>query len=173
MIELARELGLALANSSEFVCMKQAQSIFEQNEAIGALMAELNDKRDRLITILTSDDENDIEAVSLTNDIDRNSLPGQRQSHQQTSQKLAGNVAADLDHTARLDKRWVQLQRRIALIAKISDIGTKLPQGIDQITNRPLVHARHALEGVLTACKRQSRSQWTKGRTSIAQKQIR
>ena len=71
MIELARELGLALANSSEFVCMKQAQSIFEQNEAIGALMIELNEKRDRLITILTSDDENDIEAVSLTNDIDR------------------------------------------------------------------------------------------------------
>ena len=38
MIELARELGLALANSSEFICMKQAQSAFEQNEAIGALM---------------------------------------------------------------------------------------------------------------------------------------
>ena len=71
MIELARELGLALANSSEFICMKQAQSTFEQNEAIGALMTELNDKRDRLIAILTSDDENDIEAVSLTNDIDR------------------------------------------------------------------------------------------------------
>ena len=69
MIELARELGLALANSSEFICMKQAQSTFEQNEAIGALMTELNDKRDRLIAILTSDDENDIEAVSLTNDI--------------------------------------------------------------------------------------------------------
>ena len=71
MIELARELGLALANSSEFNCMKQAQSAFEQNDAIGALMTELNEKRDRLITILTSDDENDIEAVSLTNDIDR------------------------------------------------------------------------------------------------------
>jgi len=71
MIELARELGLALANSSEFNCMKQAQSAFEQNDAIGALMTELNEKRDRLIAILTSDDENDIEAVSLTNDIDR------------------------------------------------------------------------------------------------------
>ena len=71
MIELARELGLALANSSEFVCMKQAQSAFEQNEAIGALTTELNDKRERLIAILTSDEENDMEAVSLTNDIDR------------------------------------------------------------------------------------------------------
>ncbi|MEA4870493.1 hypothetical protein SDC9_107285 [bioreactor metagenome] len=71
MIELARELGLALANSSEFICMKQAQGAFEQNEAIGALMSELSEKRERLIAILTSDEENDLEAVSLTNDIDR------------------------------------------------------------------------------------------------------
>jgi cell fate (sporulation/competence/biofilm development) regulator YlbF (YheA/YmcA/DUF963 family) len=71
MIELARELGLALANSSEFICMKQAQSAFEQNEAIGALMSELNEKRERLISILSDEDGNDMEAVSLTNDIDR------------------------------------------------------------------------------------------------------
>ena len=71
MIELARELGLALANSCEFTQMKQAQSDFEQNEAIGALTTELNEKRERLIAILTSDEENDMEAVSLTNDIDR------------------------------------------------------------------------------------------------------
>jgi cell fate (sporulation/competence/biofilm development) regulator YlbF (YheA/YmcA/DUF963 family) len=71
MIELARELGLALANSSEFICMKQAQSAFEQNEAIDALMSELNEKRERLISILSDEDGNDMEAVSLTNDIDR------------------------------------------------------------------------------------------------------
>ena len=40
MIELARELGLALANSCEFVQMKQAQSDFEQNEAIAQLTDE-------------------------------------------------------------------------------------------------------------------------------------
>ena len=71
MIELARELGLALANSSEFIRMKQAQSGFEQNEAIAALMRELNDKRDRLIGILSDEEGDDLEAVSLTNDIDR------------------------------------------------------------------------------------------------------
>ena len=53
MIELARELGLALANSCEFTQMKQAQSDFEQNEAISLLMQELNEKRDRLIAILS------------------------------------------------------------------------------------------------------------------------
>ena len=71
MIELARELGLALANSCEFVHMKQAQSDFESNEAIALLMQELNEKRDRLISILANDDVDDMEAVSLTNDIDR------------------------------------------------------------------------------------------------------
>lgn len=71
MIELARELGLALANSCEFVQMKQAQSEFEQNEAISLLMSELNEKRDRLISILADEEGDDLEAVSLTNDIDR------------------------------------------------------------------------------------------------------
>ena len=71
MIELARELGRALANSCEFVQMKQAQSVFEENEAITRLLQELNDKRDRLISILADDDGDDLEAVSLTNDIDR------------------------------------------------------------------------------------------------------
>ena len=46
MIELARELGLALASSAEFINMKQAQSDFEKNEAVGALLLELNEKRD-------------------------------------------------------------------------------------------------------------------------------
>ena len=71
MIELARELGLALANSCEFTQMKQAQSDFEQNEAIALLMQELNEKRDRLIGILSDEEGDDLEAVSLTNDIDR------------------------------------------------------------------------------------------------------
>lgn len=71
MIELARELGLALANSCEFILMKQTQADFEQNEAIARLMQELNEKRDRLISILSDEEGDDLEAVSLTNDIDR------------------------------------------------------------------------------------------------------
>ena len=71
LVELARELGLALANSCEFTRMKQAQNDFEQNEAIAGLMQELNEKRDRLICILADEEGDDLEAVSLTNDIDR------------------------------------------------------------------------------------------------------
>ncbi len=71
MIELARELGLAIAGSAEFIQMKQAQSAFEQNESIAALLQELGEKRDRLINILAQEDGDDMEAVSLTSDIDR------------------------------------------------------------------------------------------------------
>lgn len=71
LIELSRELGLALANSCEFTRMKQAQNDFEQNEAIASLMQELNEKRDRLISILADEEGDDLQAVSLTNDIDR------------------------------------------------------------------------------------------------------
>jgi cell fate (sporulation/competence/biofilm development) regulator YlbF (YheA/YmcA/DUF963 family) len=71
MLELARELGLALANSAEFITMKRAQANFESNEATSALMQELNEKRDRLIRILAEDSGEDLEAVSLTSDIER------------------------------------------------------------------------------------------------------
>ena len=71
LFELARELGLALANSCEFTRMKQAQNDFEQNEAIAGLMQELNEKRDRLIRILADEEGDNLQAVSLTNDIDR------------------------------------------------------------------------------------------------------
>ena len=71
LVELARELGLALANSCEFTRMKQAQNDFEQNEAIAGLMQELNEKRDRLIRILADEEGDNLQAVSLTNDIDR------------------------------------------------------------------------------------------------------
>ena len=71
MIELARELGLALANSAEFIQMKQAQCAFEQNEAVAMLLSELNEKRERLISILSDGEGDDMEAVSLTGDIDR------------------------------------------------------------------------------------------------------
>jgi cell fate (sporulation/competence/biofilm development) regulator YlbF (YheA/YmcA/DUF963 family) len=70
MLELARELGLALANSAEFITMKRAQANFESNEATSALMQELNEKRDRLIRILAEDSGGTLRRF-LTNDIER------------------------------------------------------------------------------------------------------
>lgn len=71
MIELARELGLALANSAEFVRMKNAQAAVEISEPVSALLKELNDKRDRLVKILADEETDNLEALRLTDDIDR------------------------------------------------------------------------------------------------------
>ncbi len=77
MIELARELGLALANSAEFIRMKNAQNAVEQNEGINAALSELREKRERLVNILAEEETDNLEALRLTNDIDR--LEGQLQ----------------------------------------------------------------------------------------------
>ena len=71
MIELARELGLALANSAEFVRMKNAQIAVETSEPLSALLKELNEKRDRLVKTLADDETDNLEALRLTDDIDR------------------------------------------------------------------------------------------------------
>jgi len=79
VIELARELGLALANSAEFIRMKNAQNAVEQNEGINAALIELREKRERLVNILAEEETDNLEALRLTNDIDR--LEGQLQDN--------------------------------------------------------------------------------------------
>lgn len=79
MIELARELGLALAQSAEFIRMKTAQSVVEQDDAVTALLKELNEKRERLVAVLAEDETDNLEALRLTDDIDR--LEGQLQEN--------------------------------------------------------------------------------------------
>lgn len=79
MIELARELGLALANSTEFIRMKNAQNAVELNEGINAALTELREKRERLVNILAEEETDNLEALRLTNDIDR--LEGQLQDN--------------------------------------------------------------------------------------------
>jgi cell fate (sporulation/competence/biofilm development) regulator YlbF (YheA/YmcA/DUF963 family) len=79
VIELARELGLALAQSAEFVRMKTAQSAVEKDDAVTVLLKELNEKRDRLVAVLAEDETDNLEALRLTDDIDR--LEGQLQEN--------------------------------------------------------------------------------------------
>lgn len=71
MIEQARSLGLALASSEEYTHMKQAQANFESNEAIMALMRELEAKRAALVSALSEEPADSLLAIALTDDIDR------------------------------------------------------------------------------------------------------
>ncbi len=71
VIDQARELGISLANSPEFMRMKQAQAALSQDEAVSGLLLELNQKKQELLSSLAEDSPNTFAAASLSNDIDR------------------------------------------------------------------------------------------------------
>ena len=75
VIDQARELGISLASSPEFMRMKQAQAALTEDETVSNLLEELNQKKQELIVSLSEDSPNTFAAVSLSNDIDR--LSGQ------------------------------------------------------------------------------------------------
>jgi cell fate (sporulation/competence/biofilm development) regulator YlbF (YheA/YmcA/DUF963 family) len=91
VIELARELGVALANSAEFIRMKTAQNAVESDEAVTALLTELNEKRERLVSTLAEDETDNLEALRLTDDIDR--LEGQLQENPMFTELMAAQAA--------------------------------------------------------------------------------
>lgn len=71
LIEKARELGIAMAASSECIRMKEAQAALLDNEEASSLLDELKTKRERLVSILEGDDPNTFEALALTDDVTR------------------------------------------------------------------------------------------------------
>jgi hypothetical protein len=70
---------------------------------------------------------------------------GQRQ--QQSGQELAGHVAAHLNGLVQLQALVaLQVQRRKAVLTGVVDLATQLAQGVHQVADGPLVHARHAMQ---------------------------
>jgi hypothetical protein len=63
-------------------------------------------------------------------------------------------------------------QRRVAGIAQVVDVAAQLAQGIHQVANGALVHARHARQLKLAAQQRQRSGQWAHGRACIAHEQL-
>lgn len=91
MLDKARELGLALAATPEFLRMKQAQSDVERDEALNALISELHEKRARLVASLGEDELDGNEALSLSNDIER--LQGQLQENPLFAELIGAEMA--------------------------------------------------------------------------------
>lgn len=81
MLDKARELGLALAASPEFLRMKRAQMLIENDEAVDALMDELREKRAKLVSILSESDVDGALALELSSDVER--LQGQLEENPQ------------------------------------------------------------------------------------------
>jgi hypothetical protein len=72
--------------------------------------------------------------------------------------------------TAFICRRYVQ--RRISGLAKVIDGGAQTAQRIDQIADRPLVHARHARQAVFAAAQRERRGQRPESGAGVAEKQF-
>jgi len=97
----------------------------------------------------------------------------QGQCQQQGGQELAGHIAAHLDGHVQRELAGAHAQRRKAWLAQIVDGTAQLAQGIDQVANRALMHARHARQLKITAQQGQRRGQRAHGRAGIAQIQDR
>ena len=56
IIDKARELGIALSETPEFQAMIQAQKLLEEDVAVSALMAELQNTKSEIIDMMTQED---------------------------------------------------------------------------------------------------------------------
>ena len=94
----------------------------------------------------------------------------QGQCHEQRGQKLAGNIAAHADGRSQMGGKVgvADFQRRVAWGAQVVNLAAQLAQGIDQIANRALVHARDAGHFKLTAQHRQGSRQGAHGGAGVA-----
>ncbi len=99
-------------------------------------------------------------------------MANERQRHQQGGQELRGNIPPHSNRPAQGDFGRRQFERRIALLAGVTDSAADLTQTIDQIADRPLMHARHTADFVMPPGQCQGRRQRSDRRASIAHEQI-
>lgn len=71
LIDKARELGMLLSESSEFIRLNKARCALADNEMVSNLLEEFYEKSALLADCLTEDDFNGAETVCLTSDIER------------------------------------------------------------------------------------------------------
>ena len=95
-----------------------------------------------------------------------------RRGHQKGGQKLAGDTAIDGHHAAGKPIS-LDLQRWISVSFQIVDMGACLPQGIHQITDRPLLHARLSRQDILAFAKTKGRAQRPHRSPGIAEIEFR
>jgi len=71
ILEKARELGIALSQSDEFLRLQSANEMLENNEPVSSLIQEYRQQQDTLLAILAGDQDIDVQTVTtLSNDIE-------------------------------------------------------------------------------------------------------
>lgn len=71
MLNIARELGEALANSDEFKRLIEARKISEEDSSLKKLLDEYRSKQDTVITLIQQDNSDTNQIIDITNDIER------------------------------------------------------------------------------------------------------
>ncbi len=64
------------------------------------------------------------------------------------------------------------MQRRVAVVFQVVDLGASLAQGIDQVADGPLVHTRHPGQGVVAAGQGASGGERAEGGAGITEEQV-
>jgi hypothetical protein len=117
----------------------------------------------------------------LALDLDHDGRLGghQRQGQQQRGEELARDIPAHADRHLRIQPaatHAAQAQRWIAGLAEVFDRAAQRAQGVDQVANRPLVHALDAGEIEAPALRRgehgERRRQWAHRRAGIAEEEL-
>lgn len=70
-IDKARELGVALANSPEFMRLSEARERVDANAAVTDLIQEFRNKESEIVSMMEDDDVDREGVVILTSDIER------------------------------------------------------------------------------------------------------
>lgn len=70
ILDKARELGIALSETPEFLRMQSAREIMDGNDAVTAALAEYKDKQDQLVELLTGEDPDRLLVASLSRDVE-------------------------------------------------------------------------------------------------------
>ena len=66
----ARELGIALSESQEFLRMQHAREIMDANDAIVATLDEYKKKQDELVELLSGEDPDRLVVAGLSRDVE-------------------------------------------------------------------------------------------------------
>ena len=70
ILDKARELGLALSESQEFLRMQGAREIMDGNDAVTSALAEYKEKQDQLVDLLSGEDPDRLLVASLSRDVE-------------------------------------------------------------------------------------------------------
>ncbi len=70
ILDKARELGIALSETPEFLRMQSARELMDANEAVTSALAEYKEKQEELVDLLSGEDADRLLIASLSRDVE-------------------------------------------------------------------------------------------------------